>query len=162
MGKKGQELTVEPADTKQTGTTIHFKPDIEVFTDINIPEDYFHDVLRRQAVVNAGVKFVLRYERAGSFETTEYLYENGIKDYVTEIAGEADKVRELVSMEDLRTDLAMRKALDLVKGAAKKPAKKAKKADGAEGEGDEAEEKPAKKKTASKGKGKAASDSEEN
>ncbi|MCI9468840.1 MAG: DNA topoisomerase [Oscillospiraceae bacterium] len=89
VGKKGQELTVEPADTKQTGTTIHFKPDIEVFTDINIPEDYFHDVLRRQAVVNAGVKFVLRYERAGSFETTEYLYENGIKDYVTEIAGEA-------------------------------------------------------------------------
>ena len=62
----------------------------------------------------------------------------------------------------LRTDLAMRKALDLVKGAANKPAKKAKKADGAEGEGDEAEEKPAKKKTASKGKGKAASDSEEN
>ena len=89
VGKKGQELTVEPADTKQTGTTIHFKPDIEVFTDINIPEDYFHDVLRRQAVVNAGVKFVLRYERAGSFETMEYLYENGIKDYVTEIAGEA-------------------------------------------------------------------------
>ena len=75
---------------------------------------------------------------------------------------EADKVRELVSMEDLRIDLAMRKALDLVKGAAKKPAKKAKKADGAEGEEDEAEEKPAKKKTASKGKGKAASDSEEN
>ena len=75
---------------------------------------------------------------------------------------EADKVRELVSMEDLRTDLAMRKALDLVKGAAKKPAKKAKKADGAEGEEDEPEEKPAKKKTASKGKGKAASDSEEN
>ena len=89
VGKKGQELTVEPADTKQTGTTIHFKPDIEVFTDINIPEDYFHDVLRRQAVVNAGVTFVLRYERAGSFETMEYLYENGIKDYVTEIAGEA-------------------------------------------------------------------------
>ena len=58
---------------------------------------------------------------------------------------EADKVRELVSMEDLRTDLAMRKALDLVKGAAKKPAKKAKKADGAEGEEDEPEEKPAKK-----------------
>ena len=89
MGKKGQELTMEPADTKQTGTTIHFKPDIEVFTDINIPEDYFHDVLRRQAVVNAGVKFVLRYERSGRFETTEYLYENGIKDYVSEIAGEA-------------------------------------------------------------------------
>ena len=64
---------------------------------------------------------------------------------------EADKVRELVSVEDLRLDLAMRKALELVKGAAKKPAKKAKKAEEAE---DGAEEKPARKKTASKGKGK--------
>ena len=88
VGKKGKELLVEPTDTKQTGTTIHFKPDIEVFTDVNIPEEYYHDVLRRQAVVNAGVKFVLRYERDGKFETTEYLYENGIKDYVAEIAGE--------------------------------------------------------------------------
>ncbi len=88
QGKPGEELTVEPTDRKQTGTTIRFKPDIEVFTDVNIPEEYFHDVLRRQAVVNAGVRFVLRYERGGQFETTQYLYENGIKDYVAEIAGE--------------------------------------------------------------------------
>jgi len=89
VGKKGKELTVEPADRKQTGTTIRFKPDIEVFTDTNIPETYFHEMLRRQAVVNAGVRFVLKYERDGAFETTEYLYENGIKDYVAEVAGES-------------------------------------------------------------------------
>ena len=88
VGKKGEELIVEPADRKQTGTTIRFKPDIEVFTDVNIPEEYYHDVLRRQAVVNAGVRFVLKVEKDGKFETTQYLYENGIKDYVTEVAGE--------------------------------------------------------------------------
>ena len=88
VGKKGEELIVEPADRKQTGTTIRFKPDIEVFTDVNIPEAYYHDVLRRQAVVNAGVRFVLKVEKDGKFETTQYLYENGIKDYVTEVAGE--------------------------------------------------------------------------
>ena len=88
VGKKGSELLIEDTDRKQTGTTIRFKPDIEVFTDVNIPEEYFHDVLRRQAVVNAGVRFVLKVERENGFETTQYLYENGIRDYVAEIAGE--------------------------------------------------------------------------
>ena len=88
VGKKGRELLIEDTDRKQTGPTIRFKPDIEVFTDVNIPEEYFHDVLRRQAVVNAGVRFVLKVERENGFETTQYLYENGIRDYVAEIAGE--------------------------------------------------------------------------
>ncbi len=89
QGKKGKELTVEPADRKKTGTTIRWKPDIQVFTDIDIPESYFHDILKKQAVVNAGVRFVFRKQTgAARFETTEYLYENGIEDYVAEIAGE--------------------------------------------------------------------------
>ncbi len=87
-GKKGQELIIEPADRKQTGTTIRWRPDREVFTEIDIPEEYFRDVLHRQAVVNAGVTFRLKVEKDGKFETTDYCYENGITDYVTEIAGE--------------------------------------------------------------------------
>ena len=88
LGKKGQELSIEPADRKQTGTTIRWLPDLEVFTDINIPEEYFDDVLHRQAVVNAGVTFRLRIERDKGFDNRDYLYENGIMDYVTELAGE--------------------------------------------------------------------------
>ena len=88
VGKKGKELSVQPTDRKETGSTIRFKPDIEVFTDINIPEEFYHDILRRQAVVNAGVKFVLRVQQNGKFKKTEYVYENGIKDYVAEIGGE--------------------------------------------------------------------------
>ncbi len=88
VGKKGKELSVQPTDRKQTGSTIRFKPDIEVFTDVTIPEEHFHDMLRRQAVANGGIKFVLRVQRGGKFETTEYLYENGITQYVTELGGE--------------------------------------------------------------------------
>ncbi len=88
QGKKGQELVIEPADRKKTGTTIRWRPDLEVFTDINIPEDYFDDVLHRQAVVNAGVTFRLRIQRGKQFETRDYCYPNGIMDYVTELAGE--------------------------------------------------------------------------
>ena len=87
-GKKGQELIVEPADRKKTGTLIKWRPDREVFTDIDIPVEYFEDVLHRQAVVNAGVTFRLRVQHGGKLETKEFRYENGIVDYVGEIAGE--------------------------------------------------------------------------
>ena len=99
-GKKGQELTVEPADRKKTGTTIRWRPDKEVFTDIDIPDEYFDDVLHRQAVVNAGVTFRLRIERGGRFDTKDYCYQNGIMDYVAEIAGEgALTAPEFISAE---------------------------------------------------------------
>ena len=88
VGKKGQELQIEPADRKKTGTTIRWRPDIEVFTDIDIPEEYFDDILHRQAVVNAGVTFRLRLQKGGKFVTRDYCYPNGIMDYVTELAGE--------------------------------------------------------------------------
>jgi len=64
-------------------------PDLDVFTDIAIPAEYFTDVMKRQAVVNAGVTFRFRNEtEPGRFEEAEFLYENGIMDYVTELAGE--------------------------------------------------------------------------
>ena len=82
-------LKKEPTDRgKKTGTTIRWKPDLEVFTDIDIPVDYYTDVLKRQAVVNAGVTFRFRNQVGGKFETTDFQYENGIEDYVKELAGE--------------------------------------------------------------------------
>ena len=82
-------LHKEPtARGKKTGSLFHWKPDSEVFTDINIPVDYYLDVMKRQAVVNAGITFRFRNQVGGKFETTDFLYENGIVDYVTELAGE--------------------------------------------------------------------------
>ena len=87
-GKKGQELSVEPSDRRKTGTLIRWRPDLEVFTDIDIPLSYYEDTLKKQAVVNAGVSFRLRIQHGKSFETREFRYANGITDYVRELAGE--------------------------------------------------------------------------
>jgi DNA gyrase subunit B len=88
-GRIKGKLEEEPADRKKTGTTIKWRPDLEVFTDIDIPLEYYTETLKRQAVVNAGVTFRLKNEVAqGKFETTDFVYENGILDYVGEIAGE--------------------------------------------------------------------------
>ena len=83
-------LKKEPTDKgKKTGSTFRWKPDLEVFTDIDIPVEYYLDVMKRQAVVNAGITFRFRNQvGANKFETTEFNYENGIVDYVTELSGE--------------------------------------------------------------------------
>ena len=82
------EMGKEPADRKKTGSKFHWLPDLDVFTDIDIPLEYYTDVLKRQAVVNAGVTFRLRNQVGGKFETQDFKYDNGIIDYVTELAGE--------------------------------------------------------------------------
>jgi len=82
------KLEWEEYKGRRTGSLIRWKPDLEVFTDIKIPEEYFHDTLKRQAVVNPRVKFIYRRQQNGDFQETTYCYENGISDYIAEIAGE--------------------------------------------------------------------------
>ena len=82
------EVSEQTGNKKRKGTTIRWLPDLDVFTDIDIPVDYYRDVMRRQAVVNAGVTFRLKNETAaGKFETEEFVYEHGIEDYIRELAG---------------------------------------------------------------------------
>ena len=81
-------LQSEDAPRHKTGSRFHWRPDLEVFTDIDIPADYYRDVMKRQAVVNAGVTFRFRNQAGRTFETEEFRYENGILDYVNELAGE--------------------------------------------------------------------------
>ena len=81
-------LTSEPYSKKDTGTRIKWKPDTEVFTDIDVSLEYFQQVMQRQAIVNPKVRFELKNQIKGGFETFTYYYENGISDYVKEIAGE--------------------------------------------------------------------------
>ena len=82
------EMKKEPADRKKTGSKFHWKPDLDVFTDIDIPLSYYTDTLKRQAVVNAGITFRLRNQVGGKFEMEDFCYQNGIQDYVRELAGE--------------------------------------------------------------------------
>ena len=96
-------LKIEDFPKKKTGTTIRWKPDREVFTDINIPSDYFTDVMKRQAVVNKGITFRFREQVSGRYETQEFLYENGIIDYVNELLGGEPPLTEPVFIETQRT-----------------------------------------------------------
>ncbi|MEG1448431.1 MAG: toprim domain-containing protein, partial [Oscillospiraceae bacterium] len=73
---------------KQTGSRIKWRPDTDVFTDIDVSIDYFRDILKRQAVVNQGLTFILRAENEDGFSEEEFLYEEGLTDYVKEIVGE--------------------------------------------------------------------------
>ncbi|MBO5355513.1 MAG: DNA topoisomerase [Clostridia bacterium] len=99
--KKGEpvtELTSRPLEKKErrTGTVIRWRPDREVFTDVEIPHAFFSDIMYRQSVVNAGIKFVLRLEQSdGKFEETTFYYEHGIHSYINERVGDS-----------ARTDLA--------------------------------------------------------
>ena len=73
---------------KDTGTKTRWKPDIEVFTDVNIPSEYFIDTLRRQAIVNNGLKFEFREQQGARFISKDIVYKNGIEDYINETVGE--------------------------------------------------------------------------
>lgn len=79
-------LKKEKTNLKSTGSKIHWRPDREVFTDINVEIDYFKEILKRQCVVNAGLKFELYDEETG--ETFNFCYEQGIKDYIKEISSD--------------------------------------------------------------------------
>ncbi len=85
-GNPASELMIEETKSKKTGSTIKWRPDTEVFTDINIPLEYFQDVLKRQSVVNSGIKFILYNQTLEGWDMYEYIYENGINDYVSEIS----------------------------------------------------------------------------
>ena len=90
-GEPVSELQVRPLERneRRTGTVIHWRPDLEVFTDIRIPHDFFVETMRRQSVVNAGICFTLILEDSeGKFTEQKFLYENGISDYISEVAGE--------------------------------------------------------------------------
>lgn len=81
-------LKKEEYKKKDTGTKIHWKPDLDVFTDINVTADYYRDMIKRQAIVNAGVNFIFRNQINGKFEEEAFSYINGITDHVQEIVGE--------------------------------------------------------------------------
>ena len=91
-------LMKEAAPKHPTGTQIHWLPDRDVFTDIAVPLSYFQDILRRQAIVNAGLTFTLFDEESG--ENYTYLYKNGIQDYLAELAGD----NALTSVHYLQTE----------------------------------------------------------
>ncbi|MBQ9516206.1 MAG: DNA topoisomerase [Ruminococcus sp.] len=81
-------LTSVEYSGRDTGSKIRWKPDLEVFTDIKIAPEFYQEMIRRQAIVNPGIKFIFRQQMGRSFEVEEFYYENGISDHVGELVGE--------------------------------------------------------------------------
>ena len=101
--KKGEPVTgiLEERELdrkeKRTGTIIHWRPDKDVFTDINITPERIREILHRQAVVNAGISFVFKFENDDkTFTEEKYLYENGISDYIKEKVGDSSKTEPVL------------------------------------------------------------------
>lgn len=84
----GQLAVVDiPRNGKKHGTVIKWRADLEVFKSIDIPKSYFVETLKKQAVVNAGIRFVLKFEdEDGQFSDDEFYYEKGIEERVRELA----------------------------------------------------------------------------
>ena len=79
-------LTKEPFRHRHTGTRIKWRPDLDVFTDIDISSEYYEEILKKQSIVNKGLCFKFKNEVSkGEFEEKDFLYKNGIADYVKEI-----------------------------------------------------------------------------
>ncbi len=108
-GEPTGELAIRPPQKKEagrTGTVIRWRPDLEVFTDIAVPREHLETVLKKQAIVNQGIRFILLWENEdGSMDEVSYLYENGIEDYVSELAAEASITPPVLrSMETVGRD----------------------------------------------------------
>ncbi|MBQ5821489.1 MAG: DNA topoisomerase [Clostridia bacterium] len=89
--EKKKENVLKKVEMKhKRGSTIRWKPDLKVFTEIEIPRSYFQGVLQQQAICNAGLTLVLRWQDSVDkrFEEETYCYEKGIEDYVNSFIGD--------------------------------------------------------------------------
>lgn len=83
-GEKKNDLKII-GKTDRTGTTVHFKPDYQIFEELVFDYDILLTRLREQAFLNAGVKIVLKDEREnenGEKREEVLHYEGGIKEFV--------------------------------------------------------------------------------
>jgi len=82
-------------DTEVTGTTTHFKPDPEIFTETT---EYDYDTLatrvRELAFLTKGVKITIEDKREGKERKNDYCYEGGIKSYVEHLNRSREVVHE--------------------------------------------------------------------
>lgn len=87
--KDREKVLVKTPEKHKSGTRIRWKPDGEVFTDINIPVDYFREILNQQTISNGGLTILFRLQNEnGSFSEEKYCYPDGIGDYIRMVAGD--------------------------------------------------------------------------
>jgi len=103
--------TVGVAAKDETGTTISFLPDSEIFDELEYTAATLSQRLRETAFLTRGLRIVLRDERAGG-KTEEFHYEGGIRDFVSHVNESKDTVHKHViylegDSEDGQVEVAM-------------------------------------------------------
>lgn len=110
QGTKVQDLEVV-GETDETGTSIHFLPDPEIFEISEYNWDTLANRLRQAAFLNAGLRLTLRDERGEEEQEESYEYEDGIKEMVSWMNRRKDTVHDDVvhfqgNQDDVEIDVA--------------------------------------------------------
>ena len=82
----------EKGVAEETGTSVHFKPDSTIFTELIYNYDTLKLRIRELAILNKGIKILLSDDRTGKSET--FHYEGGIVEFVKYVDDSKDKLHE--------------------------------------------------------------------
>ncbi len=108
-GKRKTALEVI-GKTKRTGTRIHFRPDPEIFKNIDFSFDIISQRLRELAFLNKGLKVLLEDERTD--KKKEYYYKGGIVSFVEYLnKGRTAVNKKPIYMEAEKDDVSMEVAI---------------------------------------------------
>ena len=82
--------------TTETGTTIHFRPDADVFETLTFEYSTLEQRLRETAFLTRGLRISITDERGEGTKAKEFHYEGGIEDFVRYINENKDPIQQKV------------------------------------------------------------------
>ena len=109
----GSLKVVGDCDQEETGTTVIFKADPEIFTETTV-YDYgvLSQRLRELAFLNKGLKLVLEDERLDPAKVDEYHYEGGLREYVAFLNKNKTPLHDrIIDCEDTINDISVEIAM---------------------------------------------------
>lgn len=109
----GSLKVVGDCDQEETGTTVIFKADPEIFTETTV-YDYgvLSQRLRELAFLNKGLKLVLEDERLDPAKVDEYHYEGGLREYVAFLNKNKTPLHDrIIDCEDTMNDISVEIAM---------------------------------------------------
>jgi DNA gyrase subunit B len=112
-GKTKTKLkTLKDVPKKETGTTVWFKPDAEIFTDLIYRYDTLASRLRELSFLNKGVTVTLRDEREKTPKEETFQAKGGLKEFVQYLnRGRKSLHPEVIYIETTRDDIGIELAL---------------------------------------------------
>ncbi len=95
--------------TRKHGTLVRFKPDKRIFSTVEFKWDTIYNHLQEEAFLLKKVHFFLKDERSGL--SHEFYYENGLREYVSVLTQNKERIGEIIDFEDNSSYIKMEMAL---------------------------------------------------